>query len=232
MVSPDTLLVPLSEHPVRPRAPGLQPAISLQRRQDTRSLGHATAPYATSLSIRGKDLVAAGRWKPRRDRARSCRRASARRSREPLEVRGPKVLRRSQRVAVQHPRHARLPADLRGPCFEPLISDRRTDRAVLYVYPRLGVHRRRRRGSQSRSNCCLSRASAKTGSCRGPFHLALRKVPAGVCPVSRIGHPCGNLHRAGLTGRPLAGVPSDLRCSRMRFGKRDAPAARGTAARP
>jgi hypothetical protein len=56
--------------------------------------------------------------------------------------------------------------------------------------------------------------------------------PAGVCPVSRIGHPCGNLHRAGLTGRPLAGVPSDLRCSRMRFGKRDAPAARGTAARP
>jgi hypothetical protein len=95
-----------------------------------------------------------------------------------------------------------------------------------------GVGMVKRRGSQSRSNCCLSRASAKTGSCRGPFHLALRKVPAGVCPVSRIGHPCGNLHRAGLTGRPLAGVPSDLRCSRMRFGKRDAPAARGTAARP
>ena len=113
MVSPDTLLVPLSEHPVRPRAPGLHPAISLQRRQDTRSLGHATAPYATSLSILGKDFAAAGRWKPGRDRTRSCRRASGRRSRVPLEVRGPRVLRRSQRVVVQQPRHARLPAVLR-----------------------------------------------------------------------------------------------------------------------
>lgn len=24
--------------------------------------------------------------------------------------------------------------------------------------------------------------------------------------MSRIGHPCGNVHRAGLTGRPLAGI--------------------------
>jgi len=88
--------------------------------------------------------------------------------------------------------------------------------------PLLGVHRRRRRrGSQSRSNCCLSRASAKTGSCRGPFHLALRKVPAGVCPMSRIGHPCGNPHQAGLTGRPGACGHFDLRRSRKRFGMRD-----------
>src|ERR1035441_5488758 len=54
---------------------------------------------------------------------------------------------------------------------------------------------------------------------------------AGVCPVSRIGHPCGNLHRAGLTGRPLAGVPSDLRCSRMRFRVRDDRAPTSVSAR-
>jgi hypothetical protein len=29
----------------------------------------------------------------------------------------------------------RLIEDLRGPCFEQLISDCRTDRAVLYAYP-------------------------------------------------------------------------------------------------
>jgi hypothetical protein len=100
---------------------------------------------------------------------------------------------------------AHIAAALRGPCFEPLISDHCTDRAVLYAYPRLGVHRRRRRrGSQSRSNCCLSRTSAKTGSCRGPFHLALRKVRAGVCPMSRIGHPCGNPHQGGLFAADLS----------------------------
>jgi hypothetical protein len=31
--------------------------------------------------------------------------------------------------------NARGAADLRGPCFEQLISDRRTDRAVLYASP-------------------------------------------------------------------------------------------------
>jgi hypothetical protein len=44
MVSPDTLLVFPGEHPVTARAPDLNPAISLQRRQDARSLGDATAP--------------------------------------------------------------------------------------------------------------------------------------------------------------------------------------------
>src|SRR5215472_18230074 len=41
MVGPDALLIPLDQHPVRARAPRLDPAISLERRQDTRSLGHA-----------------------------------------------------------------------------------------------------------------------------------------------------------------------------------------------
>ena len=68
-----------------------------------------------------------------------------------------------------------------------------------------------------RSDCCPSRAIGKDRCCGGPFRLALQKEPPDVCPVSRIGHPCGNLHRAGLTGRPLAGVPSDLRCSRLWF---------------
>ena len=34
----------LDEHPVGARAPGLDPAVPLQRRQHPRSLGHATAP--------------------------------------------------------------------------------------------------------------------------------------------------------------------------------------------
>jgi hypothetical protein len=41
MVGPDPLLVSLDEHAVGARAPGLDPPISLQRREDTRSLGHA-----------------------------------------------------------------------------------------------------------------------------------------------------------------------------------------------
>ena len=41
MVGPDALLIPLDKNPVRARAPRLDPAISLERRQDTRSLGHA-----------------------------------------------------------------------------------------------------------------------------------------------------------------------------------------------
>ena len=66
-----------------------------------------------------------------------------------------------------------------------------------------------------RSDCCPSRAIGKDRCCGGPFrralqNRALQKEPPDVCPVSRIGHLCGNLHRAGLTG----------------------PAARGTAARP
>src|SRR5262245_656612 len=40
MVSPDPLLVALDQDPVRPRAAGLDPAISLECRQYTRSLGH------------------------------------------------------------------------------------------------------------------------------------------------------------------------------------------------
>jgi len=39
-------------------------------------------------------------------------------------------------------------ADLREPCFEQLISDRRTDRVVLYAYPGwASAGRRLRRGS-------------------------------------------------------------------------------------
>ena len=60
--------------------------------------------------------------------------------------------------------------------------------------------------------------SVKTGCCTGPLPPGAAEEPEGVCLGSRIGRPCGNLHRAGLTGRPLAGVPSGLRCSRMRFG--------------
>jgi hypothetical protein len=60
----------------------------------------------------------------------------------------------------------------------------------------------------------------------------LPKEPSDVCPASWIGHPCGKLHGQVLRGWPLVGVPSDLRCSRLRFGERDAPAACGTAARP
>lgn len=41
MVGPDPLLVSLDEHAVGARAPGLDPPISLQRSEDTRSLGHA-----------------------------------------------------------------------------------------------------------------------------------------------------------------------------------------------
>ena len=55
--------------------------------------------------------------------------------------------------------------------------------------------------------------------------------PEGDCPgVPYIGHPGGNLHRAGLTGRPLAGVPSGLRRSRRRFGIRHSSLARDTEA--
>ena len=115
---------------------------------------------------------------------------------------------------------AHIAAALRGPCFEPLISDHCTDRAVLYAYPRLGVYRRRRRrGSQSRSNCCLSRTSAKTGSCRGPFHLALRKVPAGVCPMSRIGHPQVLSVEATPSLKAVGDVPAiGFGCRRLRCG--------------
>jgi hypothetical protein len=38
-------------------------------------------------------------------------------------------------VIDQFADNARGAADLREPCFEQLISDRRTDRAVLYAYP-------------------------------------------------------------------------------------------------
>jgi hypothetical protein len=41
MVGPDPLLVSLDEHPVGARAPSLDPPIPLQRREDTRSPGHA-----------------------------------------------------------------------------------------------------------------------------------------------------------------------------------------------
>src|SRR4029077_1085962 len=41
MLGPDPLLVSFDEHAVGARAPGLDPPISLQRREDTRSLGHA-----------------------------------------------------------------------------------------------------------------------------------------------------------------------------------------------
>jgi hypothetical protein len=108
----------------------------------------------------------------------------------------------------------------------------RRSRLFCTPAPGLGVYRRRLRTGSVRSDCCPSRAIGKDRCCGGPFRLALQKEHPDVCPVSRIGHPCGNLHRAGLTGRPLAGVPSDLGCSRLWFGKRDAPAARGTAARP
>jgi hypothetical protein len=113
----------------------------------------------------------------------------------------------------------RAQSRLSGPCFEPLISDRAPIALFCTPYPWLSVHRRRLR-SQSRSDCCLSRASAKTGCCRGPFRLALRKEPQASVRLSRIGHPFGNPRRAGLTGRPPAGVPSDLRCSCMRFLER------------
>jgi hypothetical protein len=108
----------------------------------------------------------------------------------------------------------------------------RRSRLFCMPAPGLGVYRRRLRTGSVRSDCCPSRAIGKDRCCVGPFRLALQKEPPDVCPVSRIGPPCGNPHRAGLTGRPLAGVPSDLGCSRLWFGKRDAPAARGTAARP
>ena len=110
MVSPDTLLVPLSEHPVRARAPGLTSS-----HLASAPPGRAQ-PWPCHSTVRhqsvnpGQGLGGRRKMEARRDRARSCRRASARRSREPLEVRGPKVLRRSLRVAIQHPRHARLPA--------------------------------------------------------------------------------------------------------------------------
>jgi hypothetical protein len=112
-------------------------------------------------------------------------------------------------------------------------AEPRRSRLFCTHAPGLGFHRRRLRTGLSHGlTAARLEPSVKTGCCRGPFRLALLKEPAGVCPVSRTGHPCGTLHRAGLTGRPLTGVASDLRCSRMRFGKRDAPAARGTAARP
>jgi hypothetical protein len=89
----------------------------------------------------------------------------------------------------------------------------RRSRLFCTPAPGLGVYRRRLRTGSVRSDCCPSRAIGKDRCCVGPFRLALQKEPPDVCPVSRIGPPCGNLHRAGLTGRPLAGVPSDLGCS-------------------
>ena len=47
--------------------------------------------------------------------------------------------------------------------------------------------------------------------CRPPWHLALRRAPAGVCGMSRMTTLCGNLHRAGLTRRPGACGHFDLR---------------------
>lgn len=76
------------------------------------------------------------------------------------------------------------------------------------AYPRLGVHRRRRRRGLSHdpTAACLEDRQ-RLGSCRGPFHPALRKVPASVCPMSRIGHTRGILTkrvlRDGLRMRPL-----------------------------
>jgi hypothetical protein len=87
-------------------------------------------------------------------------------------------------------------------------------RSRLFCTPTPGLGVDCGRGSV-RSDCCPSRATGKDRCCGGPFrralqNRALKKEPPDVCPVSRIGHLCGNLHRAGLTG----------------------PAARGTAARP
>jgi hypothetical protein len=111
------------------------------------------------------------------------------------------AIRRSERPGL--PR--RSPAEPRG------------SRLFCTRSPGLGVHRRRlRTGLGHGLTVARLEPSVKTGCCREPFRLAAEGARRRLSGIP-LGHPCGNLHRAGFTGRPLAGVPSDLRCSGMRF---------------
>jgi hypothetical protein len=116
---------------------------------------------------------------------------------------------RSQRV-VEEPWHsARVPAVRSGQgCLGGHQLSRSDPGRSVRILPGFGVHRRRLRTALSRGlTAARLEPSVKTGCCRGPLPPGAAEEPEGVCLGSRIGHPCGNLHRAGLTGRPLAGVP-------------------------
>ena len=91
------------------------------------------------------------------------------------------------------------------------IGDCRTDRAGLCAhYSGLASAAVGCRGSQSRAGCLVARpeetAVSQMTSC-----LALRRELAGVSAVSRMTHPCGNLHRTGHVGHPVVGTAAGLR---------------------
>jgi hypothetical protein len=107
-----------------------------------------------------------------------------------------------------------LPLFCTGSAWSRSSGGRRADRAVLYAaasaFPAVAA-------SGPRSGSGGLRASAGTQGAADDLPAGLRGRRQASPAVSRMTSLCGNVHRAGLTGRPHACIPPGLRCSRRRF---------------